>query len=429
MNPLTTINTLGYLVVQNSTDIQLFSYSTTERLSLQNVKRGTMVYDDTTMSVYVYNGSNWETPGTIITDDDDSSKVLRFDLSNLTHATTRSIIMPDADVDLTVLPNLMALTAAEISQLQNIGASVIDASSWGFLALLDQSVSSTSSPTFLSPLLKQSLLFEDPGVGTKTVTLAAPLALAADYSLTLPTTLPAGPLSAFLQVSPAGVISHTTSPTFESPTFKTSVLIEDPGAGTNTVTLGAPSALAGSYIMTLPTALPGSTSLALVSNTGDVSFTTTPSLSGATINGPVNGVRTYSATFIIAGDSVGPVYPIVQLVFPTSAMYTARIRLITSDWADDSKVGVVTADVCGGKDSAGIALNICAANVTAFGHANAQFSTVVAATTTTVSLTKTEDMSAGAGNYGCKLYVEVMGSSLTRVVNGNTAAEIVAFTY
>ena len=42
-------------------------------------------------------------------------------------------------------------------------------------------------------------------------------------------------------------------------TAKTSVIVEDPGAGTNAVTVSAPSALAASYNVTLPAVLPAST--------------------------------------------------------------------------------------------------------------------------------------------------------------------------
>ena len=54
--------------------------------------------------------------------------------------------------------------------------------------------------------------------------------------------------------------------------LKTSISLEDPGVGTNTVTLQAPSGLGSNYGLTLPSGLPQGDSDLVVSNTGGTSF-------------------------------------------------------------------------------------------------------------------------------------------------------------
>jgi hypothetical protein len=359
---LVTTNSLGYIITQAPTDVKLYSYSTSERLALTNVKRGTLVYDDTEQTIYIHDGLNWDTTGNPITDDVDPSKRLEFDLSGLSHATTRTITMPDADIDLTNMTALQNLTLAEIAQLANIDLNTISNTQWSYLSLLDQSVSTTSSPTFMAPLLK------------------------------------------------------------------TSLVLEDPGAGANTTTIKAATPLAGSYSITLPPALPASSAVLQSDATGATTWAVSPTLSGATVNGPLNGTRYYTASFVVAGNSVGPVYPILVFEFG-SGMFSAELTLTSADWADDSRVASLTMVACGGKPTAGVAAAISAGSVTSCGAPLAQFSTVVTTTATQLSVTKDTDQSVGAGSYQCTAHIKVNGTNLVRIINGNTSVDIVVFTY
>lgn len=363
-NSLISTNALGYIVQQAPTDVKLYSYSTSERLALTDLVRGTMVYDDTEQTVFIHDGHNWDTIANPITDDADPTKRLEFDLHQISHATTRFITVPDADIDLSNYTSLQNLTAFEIAQLEHIDLNAISNTQWSYLSLLDQSVSTTSSPTFLSPLLKTSLVIEDPGVGANTTTLKAASPLGASYTVTLPSTLPVAPAYGVLQADSTGATTWASSPT----------------------------------------------------------------LSGATLNGALNGTRYYSATFTIAGNTVGPVYPILVFEFG-SAMFSAELALTSADWADDSRVAALSCVACGGKPTAGVAAAISVANIIVCGAPLAQFSTNISTTATQLSVTKDADQSPGAGSYQCTVSVKVHGTNLVRIINGNTSVDIVVFTY
>lgn len=105
--------------------------------------------------------------------------------------------------------DLLTLTSAEIAQLANLNATTVSATQWSYLGALDQTLATTSSPTFVAPMCTSSMKLQDTGVGTNTYTLQAPT-LAGNLSLTLPTT--AGASSNVLQTDGAGVLSWRTQP-------------------------------------------------------------------------------------------------------------------------------------------------------------------------------------------------------------------------
>lgn len=159
---------------------------------------------------------------------------------------------------------------------------------------------------------KTSLILEDPGAGTETVTIQSPT-LGASYTLTLPTT--DGGANEVLQTDGSGTLSWTALPSAVTPggsdtqiqfndggsfggdadftwdktinalsvtgtiaasgaiTSDTSLVLTDPGAGTNKITIQAPT-LSGDYTLTLPVN-DGDSGQALTTNgSGVLSWTT-----------------------------------------------------------------------------------------------------------------------------------------------------------
>lgn len=258
-----------------------------------------------------------------------AAKLLGFNTTAITPGTTRNLIVPDYDVGL----------------------------AWA--GLMDQSVSTTSSPTFLLPLLKTGVELEDPGIGTNTLTLQAATGTAL-YSLSFPAA--DGAASKFLQYSStpglmqwgtdlldtqfhinnntdptrqiafnaAGVgagnvrtitmpnydvnlqyaglmdqsVSKTSSPEFLSPLIKTSLVLEDPGAGTNTATLQA-GAVGTSYALTLPLNQGAADEFLQLVSPGVLQFGT--NLKDSTFNVFANGAPTnklrFDAQFITGGNT------------------------------------------------------------------------------------------------------------------------------
>lgn len=76
-------------------------------------------------------------------------------------------------------------------------------------------------------------------------------------------------------------------------------------ANSKTVTIAPSNTLAANYVMTLPAALPASTSLFTVDASGNIDTTTAPTLSGGTLNGTYAGNPQFSGLIGIANGSVG----------------------------------------------------------------------------------------------------------------------------
>jgi hypothetical protein len=182
-------------------------------------------------------------------------------------------------LDWTTSTQLDNLTDAEITQLENINANTISSTQWGYLSALDQSIASSDSPTWISPLFKTSVRLEDSGIGTFLITIGAPT-LTSSYSLVLPNALPGTGTFGVLESNDAGALTWTGSPTLISPLVKTSLLFEDSGVGTNTITWAAPSGLSSSYSQTWPSALPGVGTFGVLesNNSGITSWNASPTL-------------------------------------------------------------------------------------------------------------------------------------------------------
>lgn len=110
---------------------------------------------------YLYNPGNgelrWTAPisTTIFKDDefrivDDSvpSRKIAFSAFNISNNATRTITMPDANVDLGIIDKFKNLTPFEITQLENIDLNTISNTQWGYLSAQNQNLITTSNVSF-----------------------------------------------------------------------------------------------------------------------------------------------------------------------------------------------------------------------------------------------------------------------------------------
>ena len=185
--------------------------------------------------------------------------------------------------------------------------------------------------------IKRYLQLEDPGTGLNTVNIEAPT-LSASYNLTMPsnnglagqvlTNDGNGVLSWTTPSGSGDVTGPTTSTNFALPRFsgtsgnllldssvivddsnnlvtggfvktQTSFQMEDPGSGSNTISLTAPT-LTGDYTLTFPTSVGTSGQFLSTDGSGVLSWST-PSGSGD-VNGPASSTNTAIALF---GDTSG----------------------------------------------------------------------------------------------------------------------------
>lgn len=137
------------------------SFYTTSHRSGINPSQGTLIYDTDLREVMIYKSTGWEVVGNgagggttfldtefRVRDSLEQTKQLAFECANITAGTTRTITIPDRNINL------------------------------NFASLMDQSTATTANPAFVG------LGLTEPG-GSSSVLLASP-ALAADYTLTLP---------------------------------------------------------------------------------------------------------------------------------------------------------------------------------------------------------------------------------------------------
>jgi hypothetical protein len=166
----------GYMLGKkgnNITPISLIerNITTANRLLIANPDIGSLVYDTDLNQELYYNGTTWinvsgsppitEFDSSVfrIFNNTDTTKKIAFNSSLIAPITTRTITMPNNDVNLadilTIQTNLAGfsselknLTVSEIQQLENIGANTISNIQWGYLSNMDQNISTGSSPAF-----------------------------------------------------------------------------------------------------------------------------------------------------------------------------------------------------------------------------------------------------------------------------------------
>lgn len=219
-------------------DLAIKMMTSSERLNFGLVGYtpiGTIVYDTTASQTFIWTGTAWlSISGSavdstfFITDNVDPTKRLRFEVSSVAPGTTRVITMADRDLDL-------------------------------------------AAPTF------ESVAVLDTG-SAFTTTIRPFAGMAASYTITLPdqTTLPAFGLNAVLQTNSNGETIWTRSPALASPVIQTSLIMEDPAVGTNTITIQAPAAPT-THVLTLPGALPTAASMLVTDPTGTLGWQNTVS--------------------------------------------------------------------------------------------------------------------------------------------------------
>lgn len=241
------------------------------------------------------------------------------------------------------------------------------------------------------------LVLEETGAGTDTITIQAPASIAASYTLTLPTT--DGAPNEFLQTDGSGVltwaaagtgsvtsVSVTTangvSAVVTNPTTtpdltftlgaitpssvvssgavqsNTSLILQDPGAGTDTVTIQAPT-LAGSYTLTLPVDDGAPSELLSTNGSGVLSWVAAPAASlvvGSTTiasgtttrilydNAGTLGEYTLTGTGTVAvmQDTPTLITPVIGAATGTSLVLTGAITSKTSLVLEDPGAGTDT---------------------------------------------------------------------------------------
>jgi hypothetical protein len=363
-------NQLGYISYPVPGEVIPQSYTTAERLALTNQRRGQLVHDRTLGINYYWDGTQW--------------------------------------LDTSMTPvELKNLTPAEVNQLTNINNTAISAAQWGYVGAMDQQVGTASQPTF------QSLRLEETGVGIDTITIEAPAIVTASYTLTLPADdgnadeiLRNDGAGILTWVNPSTLVSHTTLPNLDAGTY---------GDGNHTN-------LVPRHLDIIPPTVNDDTAYKVGSVWVD---TVKPAvhINSSNTNGAavwhelavVDGVRTYTHEFVLAGDDAPVVNPTIVLNFGTSA-FSARIRLLSADHADDRNIALLNTEAVGGKWIAGAGTPIITGNTSVIGHVNATFSLTIATTATSITLTKTANVTQGS--YPCNLFVDVQRGTLISIVDG-----------
>jgi len=227
------------------------------------------------------------------------------------------------------LTGLASLTSNQINvgNLQASGNTIISTNTNGNIVLDPNGTGIVTSPNAIQT--QAAFILEETGAGTDTITLQAPASIAASYTLTLPvddglsgqslTTDGAGNLSWQASLgNVTGPVSSTdnaiarfdgttgqliqnSSVTIDDSgnalvpgtlTTKTSLILEDPGAGTNTVTLRSATPLGASYTLTLPTTDGNANQLLLTDGAGNLSWVSNGSLYSGGVN-PQLGAGNY----------------------------------------------------------------------------------------------------------------------------------------
>lgn len=244
-----------------------------------------------------------------------------------------SLAILDDSGNLTGLTSLVS-NQINVGNLQASGNSIISTNTNGNIVLDPNGTGIVTSPNAIKS--EVAFVLEETGVGTDTITLQAPTAIASSYTLTLPVddglsgqTLTTdgsgnlswqaslgnvtGPLTStdnavsrfdgttgqLLQNSAVTIDDTGNTVVAGTLTTKTSLLLEDPGAGTNTVTLQSPSPLASSYTLTLPTTDGNANQLLQTNGFGVLNWVSNSTLYSGGVN-PQTGVGSYQ---YVTGDN------------------------------------------------------------------------------------------------------------------------------
>lgn len=329
-------NSLGYYYSPASSDAtELSALRTSERLAITTPRTGTAVYDTDLTAISFYDGDMWR----------------------------EIAVYP---------PELMSVTAAEFTQLSKIDNVVIDNVNWQRVGALDQTVGTTSAPTFVG------INLEETGPGTDTILINAPAVVAAPYTLTLP--VDDGTPGDMLVTDGAGVLTWSKSLSFDN--------IAIPRGPAKPINLK-----------------------------GYKIYEHTFTLDGGFVD---DG----------NGNDVG-VDPMVYIHFTDSTPWGARFRLITTDWDDETNVAFLSGELAGGRGSGALVPTqpIVIGNTSTIGSPTAWFSTEVLTTSTTILLKKDSNKASGNGPYQCTVYIEIFNGTVEKLVDGNTTATIVTFEY
>jgi len=237
----------------------------------------------------------WRDTSGFFTDDADTTKKAKLQLSGLTTATTRFFTLPDRSGEFALLNGPQTFSGITTFS-DNV---IIDqqADRDGLAIHFRSSLATTSRPLrVIDDDASVPEFYVDPGTGYMTgggfalgesggssgdKLVQQSAALTTDRLITWANLAGTPQLLSGTQSSSA-TMTWSGTQTFSNatkPLFKSGISIEDPGAGTNTVGLVAPSALGASYTWTLPTT---NTSGYVQNNAGTLSCVT---LSGISIYG------------------------------------------------------------------------------------------------------------------------------------------------
>lgn len=143
-------NALGYITPSTQLEDATVTSYTAAQVAAMQPALGTMVYNAGTSEVQVYTSTGWS-----------------------------SLSGGGGSGD----PELANLTASEIQQLENIGATTISGTQWGYLGAQNQQLDTGSSVQFAGLQTPTLALFDG---GVKTTTLAVPTLTGASNTITLP---------------------------------------------------------------------------------------------------------------------------------------------------------------------------------------------------------------------------------------------------
>lgn len=289
-------------------------------------------------------------------------------------------------------------------------------------------ITQTTSPYLTSPAIHTSMLLYDP-VGSNKITMQS-AAMTGDYTVTWPAALPGVGATGMLQTDENGALTWTAPITDHTALTNLTGGTYSDGGHTNLVQYEGDTRD--------PIASDDTAAYKLgamwLNTTSKRSFVNVDNGSGAAVWGALafnnaanNLTKTYSHTFTLAANTVGPVEPAFSLVFGSTVFY-ARIKVIAIDPTDQDRVSVLAFDAVGGRLDAGTPLSIAVGSISQVStNANVELSNDIATTATDITLTKT--LNLVTGNYTLIVQAEVVNGTLEELYDVTGAASIKAFAY
>lgn len=242
----------------------------------------------------------------------------------------------------------------------------------------------SSSITWKRLYLKTGLIIQESGAGTDAVTIQSPAALAASYTLTLPTT--DGNSGEILSTDGSGVLSWTSTLTGaatialdnlastavnvdlspdsdnawnlgaisarwktvysvneETDTVRVSstVIFEETGGGTDSMQIGAPSNITTSYTLKWPVAQGGASECLINDGSGNLSWATPGSITGTVNSGSAGRLSLYPSSGALVDDVYVQNTKNIDIVIATQASRSANLEITIPNPGD----AVTTANV------------------------------------------------------------------------------------